>query len=60
MFICPADDISSKVGEARIMSLQDLSLALRSHRPGDVVEVVWRRGGATLSARVTLGERKRD
>jgi S1-C subfamily serine protease len=51
-------DVLVGVGATRIGSLQDLAYALRSHRPGDTVVVVWKRGTDTLEARVTLGERR--
>ncbi|HEX9288237.1 MAG TPA: PDZ domain-containing protein, partial [Anaeromyxobacteraceae bacterium] len=51
-------DVIVRVGETRIANLQDLTYALRAHRAGDVVEVVWTRGGESLRAQVTLGERK--
>jgi peptidase M28-like protein/PDZ domain-containing protein/PA domain-containing protein len=51
-------DVIVKVGASQIVALQDLTYALRAHRAGDVVEVVWRRGAETLRAQVTLGERK--
>jgi aminopeptidase YwaD len=51
-------DVIVQVGETRIANLQDLTYALRAHRAGDVVELVWRRGGELVRARVTLGERK--
>jgi predicted O-methyltransferase YrrM len=40
------------------ISTQDLAAALRAHRAGDAVEVVWTRGGETRRAQVTLGERR--
>jgi S1-C subfamily serine protease len=51
-------DLLVEVGGTPVKSLQDLTYALRAHRPGDEVEVVWRRGGETMRARVTLGERR--
>jgi hypothetical protein len=51
-------DVILKVGDTAIASLQDLTYALRAHRPGDEVEVIWQRGAETVRARVTLGERK--
>ena len=40
------------------MNLQDLAFALRSHRPGDEVEVEWTRGGERRTATVKLEERR--
>lgn len=51
-------DVLLRIGAAAIGNLQDLAYALRSHRAGDVVEVVWQRAAETLRAPVTLGERK--
>ncbi|HUL58028.1 MAG TPA: M20/M25/M40 family metallo-hydrolase [Anaeromyxobacteraceae bacterium] len=53
-----AGDVLVRVGAARVQNLQDLAYALRAHRPGDVVEVEWRRSGEARSAKVTLEERK--
>ncbi len=53
-------DVIVKVGGTTIASLEDLSLVLRSHRPGDVVEVEWERGAEKLRAPIALGERKRE
>ncbi|GEJ59380.1 M28 family peptidase [Anaeromyxobacter diazotrophicus] len=51
-------DVLLQIGATRLMGLEDLAAALRSHRAGDVVEVVWVQGGATRRAQVTLGERR--
>ncbi|HEY7726709.1 MAG TPA: M20/M25/M40 family metallo-hydrolase [Anaeromyxobacteraceae bacterium] len=51
-------DVILQVGRQRIGNLQDLTYALRAHRPGDAVEVVWARGAETMRARVTLAERR--
>jgi peptidase M28-like protein/PDZ domain-containing protein len=51
-------DVLLRIGASRLMGLEDLATALRSHRAGDAVEVVWRRGGETRTAQVTLGERR--
>jgi hypothetical protein len=53
-----AGDVLLQVGATRILNLQDLSVALRSHRPGDLVEVTFRRGGDTRTVKVTLQERR--
>ncbi|HET9598991.1 MAG TPA: M20/M25/M40 family metallo-hydrolase [Anaeromyxobacteraceae bacterium] len=53
-----AGDVLVQVGATRIVALPDLAYALRSHRPGDVVDVVWRRGGQETRAQVTLAERR--
>ena len=36
-------------------SLAEMMLALRRHRPGDIIDVVVRRGGEEVSCRVELG-----
>jgi hypothetical protein len=53
-----AGDVLLQVGATRILNLQDLTVALRSHRPGDLVEVIFRRGGETRTVKVTLQERR--
>ena len=55
-----AGDLLVKLGGATVASLEDLALALRAHRPGDVVELEWTRGAETLRASATLGERGRE
>jgi membrane-associated protease RseP (regulator of RpoE activity) len=53
-----AGDVILELGGRRIMNLQDLTYALRSHRAGDEVEVVFSREGRSLRAKATLGERR--
>jgi hypothetical protein len=53
-----AGDVLVQVGSTRLASLADLGIALRSHRPGDVVDVRLRRGGEERTVKVTLEERK--
>jgi hypothetical protein len=53
-----AGDVLLELGGQRLASLQDLAYALRARRPGDAVELVWKRDGATVRGQVTLGERK--
>jgi hypothetical protein len=53
-----AGDVLVRVGGQPIQNLQDLTYALRSHRPGDEVELAWTRGGEAMKARAVLGERK--
>jgi S1-C subfamily serine protease len=52
-----ADDVVIAFGGARIASMSDLVVALRDHRPGDVVEVEVRRGTDDVVVDVVLGER---
>jgi hypothetical protein len=54
-----AGDVLLRVGTTKVLNLQDLAFALRSHRPGDEVEVEWQRGAERRTARVRLEERKR-
>jgi aminopeptidase YwaD len=51
-------DVLLRVGETKLMNLQDLAFALRSHRPGDEVELEWQRGGERRTAKVRLEERR--
>jgi hypothetical protein len=51
-------DVLLRVGATKVLNLQDLAFALRSHRPGDEVEVEWARGGDRRTAKVKLEERK--
>jgi hypothetical protein len=51
-------DVVLEVAGTRLVSLEDLTFALRAHRPGDTVEVVFARGAERRTAQITLGERK--
>jgi membrane-associated protease RseP (regulator of RpoE activity) len=51
-------DVIVELGGHKVMNLQDLTYALRAHRAGDRVEVVYLRQGQTLRAAVVLGERR--
>lgn len=53
-----AGDVLLRVGPTKLLGLQDLAFALRSHRPGDEVEVEWERAGARKTAKVRLEERR--
>jgi aminopeptidase YwaD len=53
-----AGDIVVRFAGTAIRNLDDLSLALRSKRPGDRVEFVYLRDGAELKAGATLGDRR--
>ncbi|MEZ4586904.1 MAG: M28 family peptidase [Gemmatimonadales bacterium] len=50
-------DVLLKIGEHEVPDLQGMTNALRAHRPGDTVTVVFRRGAATDSTVVVLGSR---
>jgi S1-C subfamily serine protease len=51
------DDIITRIGDMNVPDLQAMTNALRSHRPGDMVDIVVRRGDATTTLHATLGER---
>jgi putative serine protease PepD len=50
-------DVLQRIGAFEIADLQAMTDALRAHRPGDTVAVVFRRGATLDSARVVLGTR---
>lgn len=52
-----ADDIIVEFGGAAVTDLQSYSDALYSHKPGDVVKVVFLRDGKRAETTVTLGTR---
>ena len=49
-------DVILAVGNDKVTSSDELGTAVRKHKPGEQVEVRWRRGGAERSATVTLGQ----
>ncbi|MGH7497518.1 MAG: PDZ domain-containing protein, partial [Gemmatimonadales bacterium] len=51
------DDIITRIGNADIPDLQAMTDALRSHQPGDTVDIVVRRGDQVTTVRATLGIR---
>jgi len=51
-------DVLLRVGATSLRNLQDLAFALRSHRPGDEVEIEWTRGSERRTAKVRLEERR--
>jgi hypothetical protein len=51
------DDIIVKIGDRDVPDLEAMTQALRSHHPGDVVDIVVRRGDRTTTLQATLGER---
>jgi C-terminal processing protease CtpA/Prc len=51
------DDIITRIGSTDTPDLQAMTDALRSHRPGETVEIVVRRGAAVTTLRATLGTR---
>ncbi len=48
-------DVITKVDQTSITDGSSLSAVIRSHQPGDKVTVHYRRGGASLTAVITLG-----
>lgn len=52
-----AGDIMIKFGGRSIRSLEEFTAALSEHKPGDVVEVVVRRGQETITVKATLTAR---
>jgi putative serine protease PepD len=51
------DDIITRIGQTEIPDLQAMTDALRSHRPGETVEILVRRGAGITTLRATLGTR---
>ena len=51
------DDIITGIGGMSVPDLQAMSDALRSHQPGDTVEITIRRGDTTTTLHATLGTR---
>jgi hypothetical protein len=51
-------DVLLKLGDQPTSTLMELSTALASHKPGDKVKLLYKRGDKELSAEITLGERK--
>lgn len=52
------DDIITRIGTTDTPDLQAMTDALRSHKPGEVVEIVVRRGALMTTLRATLGTRR--
>ena len=50
-------DVITQLGSARIRNVEDLLAALRTHRPGDAVQVTFVRNGSTRHVDVTLSGR---
>ena len=49
-------DVITQIGSERVSSPDELSSAVRKHKPGDRVEVRWERGTEQRSATVTLSQ----
>jgi S1-C subfamily serine protease len=50
-------DLITRVGDRQIATNADLQSAVRSHKPGDQVEIAWKRGTEDRTATVTLAAR---
>jgi membrane-associated protease RseP (regulator of RpoE activity) len=51
------DDIITRIGEMEVPDLEAMTVALRSHKAGDVVEIAIRRDGVEVLLTATLGTR---
>ncbi len=51
------DDIITRIGGTETPDLQAMTDALRSHKPGEVVEILVRRGARVTTLQATLGTR---
>jgi hypothetical protein len=51
------DDIITRIGSTETPDLQAMTDALRSHKPGEVVEILVRRGASVTTLQATLGIR---
>ena len=49
-------DVITSIGGSDISSSEDLGRVVRSHKPGDKVDVKWKRGTATQTASVALAQ----
>jgi hypothetical protein len=53
-----AGDVLLRLGDRKLMNLQDMQYALVERRPGDVLDVEYARGGVVTTVKVTLAERR--
>ncbi len=51
------EDIITRIGTTEVPDLEAMTQALRSHSPGDTVDILVRRGTGTTTVRATLGTR---
>jgi peptidase M28-like protein/PDZ domain-containing protein len=51
------DDIITRIGQTETPDLQAMTNALRTHHPGETVEILVRRGAGVTTLRATLGTR---
>ncbi len=54
-----ANDLIVKVDDDEVTSVDELILAVRSHKVGDTVTITYRRGGDTRTADVVLQDLQR-
>ncbi len=52
-----AGDVITRIGDYEVPDLEAMTSALRSHKPGDAVEIVVRRGDQLTTLSATLGTR---
>ncbi len=50
-------DVITSIGGAAVTSSDDLSAAIKAHKPGDAVDIVWTRARQRVTAQATLGGR---
>jgi membrane-associated protease RseP (regulator of RpoE activity) len=53
-----AGDVITRIGDHEVGDLQQMTVALRSFRPGDTATIVLRRGEDTVSVETTFGQRQ--
>jgi Zn-dependent M28 family amino/carboxypeptidase len=51
-------DVIVKFGEYEVRNLQDMTIALREHAPGDTISVAYLRGGKRIEVSVVLAKRE--
>ncbi|MBA3520987.1 MAG: M28 family peptidase [Gemmatimonadales bacterium] len=51
------DDVITRIGPMQVPDLQAMTDALRSHKSGDTVDIVFKRGDRVTTVRATLGTR---
>jgi len=58
-FLTIGGDIITEVDGSKITSMENLVQVISSHKPGDVIEITYIRGGKKHTVKVTLGEMRR-
>jgi hypothetical protein len=51
-------DVLLQLGDSKIATMQDFENALRKHKPGDKVKLIFRRGNETMESEATLTSRR--